>query len=85
MAEDKELVLPTGLEVMAVDPPDKLRLRPPAPLPSDIIPLLTIHYFTMHTVYSYYINRCATITVSTMCSEMWTAVIHSMPLLTYGQ
>ena len=43
MAEDKEFDLPTGLEDMAVDPPpDKLRLRPPAPLPNDIIPLSTV-------------------------------------------
>ena len=51
MAEDKELVLPTGLEDMAVDPPDKLRLRPPAPLPNDIMPLLTIHHIYSTQLY----------------------------------
>lgn len=49
MAEDKELVLPAGLEDMGVVPLDKLRLRPPAPLPSDIIPLPTTHHYYIHT------------------------------------
>ena len=42
MAEDKELVLPAGLDDMGVDPLDKLRLSPPVPPPSDIIPLSMI-------------------------------------------
>ena len=41
MAEDKELVLPAGLDDMGADPLDRLRLRP-ALLPSDIIPLSII-------------------------------------------
>lgn len=51
MAEDKELVLPAGLEGMGVDPPDKLRLRLPAPLPSDIMPLSKTFHLTIIQVY----------------------------------
>ena len=52
MAEDKELVLPAGLEDKPVDPPDKLRLRPPVPLPNEIMPLPTnpiISYIAYNT------------------------------------
>ena len=54
MAEDNELVLPAGLDDMGVDPLDKLRLSPPVPLPSDIIPLSMILYHTVNDSLSYY-------------------------------